>query len=450
MSSGFFIHNATIINEGRRYKGCLKVKDQLIEKIYEGPMDTHESVKNYKVIDANGKWLIPGFIDDQVHFREPGLTHKGDLYSEPKAAVAGGITSFMEMPNTVPAAISQQLLADKYVIAAEKSLANYSFYIGISNDNLDQLVKTDPATVCGAKIFMGSSTGNLVVDNPESLENIFREVKLLIASHCEDDPLIKQNLKRLQERYGDNIPVEMHPVIRNAEACYRSSSRAIELAEKHGTRFHILHISTARETELFRNDIPLKEKKVTAEACVHHLWFTDADYATKWNYIKWNPAIKSIEDRDAVRQALIDGRIDVLATDHAPHTIAEKAGSYLTAPSGGPLVQHAMSALFEMAFQGVFTPEFVVSRYAHQVADLFSIDRRGYLREGYFADLVLVNPDAPTLVTEDSILSKCGWSPFTGTTFRANVEKTFVNGNLVYDNGVFDESTRGMRLMFNR
>ena len=450
MSTGFFIHNATIINEGRRFKGCLKAKDQLIEKIYEGSMDPHESIKNYTVIDADGKWLIPGFIDDQVHFREPGLTHKGDLYTEPKAAVAGGITSFMEMPNTVPAAISQQLLADKYVIAAEKSMANYSFYIGISNDNLDQLVKTDPATVCGAKIFMGSSTGNLVVDNPESLENIFREVKLLIASHCEDDPLIKQNLKRLQETYGENIPVEMHPVIRNAEACYRSSSRAIELAEKHGTRFHILHISTARETELFRNDIPLKEKKVTAEACVHHLWFTDADYATKGNFIKWNPAIKSIHDRDAIRQALIDGRIDVLATDHAPHTIEEKSGSYLTAPSGGPLVQHAMSALFEMAFQGIFTPEFIVSRYAHQVADLFSIDRRGYLREGYFADLVLVNPDNPRTITEDSILSKCGWSPFTGTTFQAQVEKTFVNGNLVYDNGVFDESSRGMRLMFNR
>lgn len=450
MSAGFFIHNATIINEGRRYKGCLKFKDQLIEKIYEGPMDAHEPLKNYTIIDANGKWLIPGFIDDQVHFREPGLTHKGDLYSEPKAAVAGGITSYMEMPNTVPAAISQQLLADKYVIAAEKSLANYSFYIGISNDNLDQLVKTDPTAVCGAKIFMGSSTGNLVVDNPQSLEDIFREVKLLIASHCEDDPLIKQNLKRLQETYGDNIPVEMHPVIRNAEACYRSSSRAIELAEKYGTRFHILHISTARETELFRNDIPLKEKKITSEACVHHLWFSDADYAIKGNYIKWNPAIKTIHDRDAIRQALLDGRIDVLATDHAPHTIEEKAGSYLSAPSGGPLVQHAMSALFEMASQGIFTPEFIVSRYAHQVADLFSIDRRGYLREGYYADLVLVNPDAPALVTEDSILSKCGWSPFTGTTFKANVEKTFVSGNLVYDNGIFDESSRGMRLMFNR
>jgi dihydroorotase len=450
MSSGYFIHNATIINEEKRFRGCIKLKGQFIEKIYEGPASAEENLKNYTVIDANGKWLIPGFIDDQVHFREPGLTNKGDLYTEPKSAVAGGITSFMEMPNTVPAAISQQLLADKYVIAAEKSLANYSFYIGIANDNLDQLVKTDPTSVCGAKIFMGSSTGNLVVDNLSSLENIFREVKLLIASHCEDDPLIKQNLKHLQETYGDDIPVQMHPVIRNAEACYRSSSRAIEMAEKFGTRLHILHISTARETELFRNDIPLSEKKVTAEACVHHLWFSEEDYLTKGNYIKWNPAIKSVADRDAVRQALIDGRIDVLATDHAPHTIAEKKNPYLTAPSGGPLAQHAMQALFEMAFQGIFTPEFIVSRYAHKVADLFSIDRRGYLREGYFADLVLVNPDDPQIVTEDSILSKCGWSPFMGTTFKAKVEKTFINGNLVYDNGIFDESSRGMRLMFNR
>ncbi len=450
MSQGYIIKNALIFNEGKRFRGSLKTKGSFIEKIFKGDIPPDESLRNYEVIDGSGKWLFPGFIDDQVHFREPGLTHKGDLYTEPKAAVAGGITSYMEMPNTNPSATTQALLADKYLIASEKSLANYSFYIGGNNTNLDQLLKTDPKTVCGVKLFLGSSTGNLLVDSCESVNNIFREVKAIIALHCEDDPSIAANKARIQGQYGANIPLSMHPVIRDAEACYKSSSKAVELAEKYGTRIHVLHISTARETELFRNDIPLNEKKITSEACVHHLWFTDKDYERLGAAIKWNPAIKSESDREAVREAIRNGRIDVLATDHAPHTIAEKKNPYDSCPSGGPLVQHALQALLEMCFEGVFTPELVVEKYAHRVADLFQIDRRGYLREGYFADLVLVNPAHEENVTEDSLLYKCGWSPFTGQKFRSSVEKTFVNGHLVYNEGIFDESRMGMRMTFNR
>jgi dihydroorotase len=448
--ASFLIKNALIINEGRRFIGGVKTHGRFIEKVFEGDIPKEESIANYTVIDASGKWLIPGFIDDQVHFREPGLTHKGDLYTEPKAAVAGGITSYMEMPNTSPAATTQALLADKYIIASEKSLANYSFYMGASNSNLDQLLKTDPTSVCGIKIFLGSSTGNLLVDDCQSVNDIFREVKLLIALHCEDDGLIAQNMIKAKAKYGDKIPMHEHPIIRDAEACYKSSSKAIELATKYGTQIHVLHISTARETELFRNDIPLSEKKITAEACVHHLWFTDADYAQRGAFIKWNPSVKTQHDRDAVRQALIDGRIDVLATDHAPHTLAEKSNLYASCPSGGPLVQHAIPALFELAFQGVFTPELIVNRYAHQVADLFKIDRRGFIRPGYYADLVLVNPNKEQTVYNEDVLYKCQWSPFDNVTFRSAIEKTFVSGHLVYNEGVFDESERGMRLMFNR
>jgi dihydroorotase len=450
MSVGYIIKNALIFNEGKRFRGSLKTKGELIEKIYEGEIPKEEESPNYTIIDGNGKWLFPGFIDDQVHFREPGLTHKGDLYTEPKAAVAGGITSYMEMPNTSPAATTQALLSDKYLIASEKSLANYSFYIGGNNTNIDQLLKTDPKTVCGVKLFLGSSTGNLLVDSCESVNTIFREVKMIIALHCEDDPSIAANKARIQAKYGANIPVEMHPVIRDAEACYRSSSKAVELAEKYGTRIHVLHISTARETELFRNDIPLRDKKITSEACVHHLWFSDADYTQLGAAIKWNPAIKSEADREAIREAVRNGRIDVLATDHAPHTLLEKKNPYDSCPSGGPLVQHALQALLEMCFNGIFTPELVVEKYAHRVADLFQIDRRGYLREGYYADLVLINPARNYPVTEDSLLYKCAWSPFTGLTFRSSVEKTFVNGHMVYNEGVFDESKMGMRLLFNR
>ena len=450
MSTGYFIYNAEIINEGKRFRGCLKTNGNLIESIYEGDPVADENTKNYQKIDAKGKWLIPGAIDDQVHFREPGLTHKGDLYTEPKAAVAGGITTFMEMPNTSPSATTQALLADKYVIAAEKSLANYSFFMGASNDNLEQVLKTDPSNVCGVKVFMGSSTGDLLVDDKRALEDLFRECKMLISLHCEDDIIVKENAARIREIYGEKIPSNLHPVIRSEEACYRSTSEAIELAEKYQTRIHILHISTGKELSLFRNDIPLREKHITAEACVHHLWFSEEDYALKGNLIKWNPAVKKMSDRDAIRKAVIDGRIDVLATDHAPHTLEEKQKTYFSCPSGGPLVQHALPALFEMSKQGVFSPELIVQKYCHAPADLFRIQKRGYLRPGYYADLVMLDPNQSFTVSKNNILYKCGWSPFEGTQFNTSIHKTFVNGNLVYDDGVFDESVKGMRLLFNR
>ena len=450
MPKGYFIQNATIINEGRRFSGCIKITGDYIEEVFEKDFPSRESLNNYEIIEAKGKWVIPGFIDDQVHFREPGLTHKGDLYSEPRAAVAGGITSFMEMPNTVPGAVTKRLLADKYVIAGEKSLANFSFYMGATNDNLDQLLKIDPSTVCGVKIFMGSSTGDLLVDRMTSLENIFREVKMLIATHCEDDTVIAANAQEARNEFGENVPFRLHPYIRSEEACYRSTSKAIDLASKYNTRLHVLHISTARELELFRNDIPSEKKLITAEGCVHHLWFSDVDYASKGGFIKWNPAIKTMEDRKAIREAVINGKIDVLATDHAPHTLQEKRNSYFSCPSGGPLVQHALPALFELARNGVFSPELIVRKYAHAVADLFKIKKRGYLRKGYYADVVMINPEMPWTVKEENIVSKCGWSPFAGTTFQTSVEKTFVNGNLVYDNGRFYEQKTGMRLLFDR
>jgi dihydroorotase len=393
---------------------------------------------------------VPGLIDDQVHFREPGLTHKGDLYSESRAAVAGGITSYMEMPNTSPPATTIELLEQKYTRASEVSLANYSFFMGTSNHNLDELLKVDPKQVCGVKIFMGSSTGDMLVDNSETLNRIFAEVKTLIALHCEVDPMIKTNLERYKAEYGDDVPVTAHHLIRDEAACYASSSAAIEVAKKHGTRLHILHISTAKELELFRNDIPLKEKQITAEACTHHLWFTNDDYATKGNYIKWNPAVKTQADRDAIRAAVNDDRIDVLATDHAPHTIEEKEQSYLKAPSGGPLVQHALVALLELYHQGVFTLEKIVRKSSHNVADMFSIDRRGFIREGYFADVVLVDLNSPWQVTKNNLLYKCGWSPFEGQVFQSKVLTTWVNGNKVYDNGHVLEGSLGKRLIFNR
>lgn len=450
MGKGFIIHQATIINEGRTFVGSVITKGSLIERIVEGDLPADFDKKNYTLIEASGKWLIPGVIDDQVHFREPGLTPKGDLYTEPKAAVAGGITSYMEMPNTSPPAVTQNLLADKYLIASEKSLANYSFYIGTTSDNLDQLLKTDPQHVCGVKIFLGSSTGNMLVDDFQVLDRIFKEVSMLIALHCEDDHLIAQQAQLARAKYGEQVPMWMHPQIRNAEACYASSSRAVELASKHNTRLHILHISTERELRLFRNDIPLNEKRITAEACVHHLWFTDQDYAKKGSYIKWNPAVKSLQDREAIREALKTDLIDVLATDHAPHTSDEKKNPYFSCPSGGPLVQHALPALFELCKQGVFTPELIVRKYCHAVADMFQIHKRGYIREGYYADLVLINPNGKEKVTKDSLWYKCGWSPFEGEEFGTQILKTFVNGHLVYDEGVFDESQSGMRLVFER
>ncbi len=444
--SNILIKNATIVNEGKRFIGNVLIENEFIKEISEKEIDFDGNVK---VIDATGLLLLPGLIDDQVHFREPGLTHKANIHTESKAAVAGGITSFMEMPNTVPNTLTQDLLQDKYDIAAETSYANYSFFFGASNDNLSEVLKTNKDNVCGIKVFMGSSTGNMLVDNATTLEGLFKECKMLIASHCEDETTVKANFAKYHAQYGDDIPMKYHPIIRSAEACYISSSRAIELASKHDARLHILHISTARETELF-SDVPLAEKRITAEACIHHLWFNDTFYDTKGSSIKWNPAVKTESDRLKIIEAVKSGRIDVLATDHAPHNIEEKQNVYTKAPSGGPLVQHALTALLEMADNGVFTLEEIVQKGAHSVAELFEIDRRGYLREGYYADMVLVNPNESWEVNKSNILYKCGWSPFEGTTFKNKVVGTIVNGQHVYDNGIFDEEFRGKRLLFNR
>lgn len=444
--STILIKSATIINEGRKLVSDLLIKNGRIEKI-----DTAiRREENVREIDAGGLYLLPGCIDDQVHFREPGLTHKADIHSESRAAVAGGITSFMEMPNTVPNTLTQELLQEKYDIAARSSLANYSFFMGASNDNVEQVLKTDPHTVCGIKVFMGSSTGNMLVDNEQTLDKLFSRVPLLIATHCEDEATIRKNLEEAKKEYGENIPVEMHPVIRSAEACYLSSSMAVRLAKKYGTRLHILHISTAKELELFDGITPLESKLITAEACVHHLWFSDSDYAEKGNFIKWNPAVKSTADREALWQAIHDKRIDVIATDHAPHTLEEKSQSYLQAPSGGPLVQHALLAMLEKTREGKLSLEQLADKMAHAPAQCFKIEQRGFVREGYFADLVLVDPRQKTEVTRESILSKCGWSPFEGFTFSHGIAKTFVNGVIVYENDRLDTTHRGQRLTFNR
>jgi len=443
--SSILIKAATIVNEGRQFVADVLVKDGLIERI-----DNNIDVNANQVINAEGLHLLPGAIDDQVHFREPGLTHKATIYTEARAAVAGGITTFMEMPNTVPNTLTQQLLQDKYDIAAQKSLANYSFYMGASNDNIDEVLRTDARNVCGVKVFMGSSTGNMLVDNPKTLENLFSKSPMLIATHCEDEQTIRNNMAHYKELLGDNITIDYHPKIRSVEACYLSSSMAVELAKKHGARLHILHISTAKETELFDNTIPLKDKKITAEACVHHLWFSDADYATKGNLIKWNPAVKTAEDREGILKAVLDGRIDVIATDHAPHTAEEKEQSYLQAPSGGPLVQHALPALLALHQQGKMSLEQIAEKTAHNVATCFQIEKRGFVREGYWADMVLVNLNKPWQATAQNTLYQCGWSPFEGYTFPASVEHTVVSGNLVYSNGNFNEIIKGKRLTFER
>jgi dihydroorotase len=394
-------------------------------------------------------WLLPGVIDDQVHFREPGLTHKADILSESTAAAAGGVTSFMEMPNTMPLTITAQALEDKYQIGAEKSVVNYSFYMGATNDNLQELLKVDPSEVCGVKVFMGSSTGNMLVDNTETLSRIFAEVPMLITTHCEDEATIQQNKALYKAKYGDDLPIKFHPLIRDAEACYRSSSFAVELATKYNARLHVLHLSTAREMSLFSNLLPLKEKKITAEVCVHHLWFSDADYEKYGNRIKWNPAIKSAADRDALIQALNDDIIDVVATDHAPHLLREKEGNCLKAASGGPLVQFSLQAMLQLANQGKFSKEFVVRKMCHAPADLYRIRERGFIRPGSFADLVLVNPAQPHLVKQSDVLSKCGWSPFEGVQFDHTVECTWVNGYCVYKDALVDTQHRGKRLFFN-
>ena len=447
----YLIKNAKIVNEGKIFNGSVLIKDGMIERIAEGVINPEEITNSeYQLIDAQGKHLLPGIIDDQVHFREPGLTHKADIYTESKAAVAGGITSFMEMPNTIPNTLTQDLLEKKYLLAAEKSLANFSFYMGASNDNLDEIIKTDPKTVCGIKVFMGASTGNMLVDDSETLQGIFRDAPTLVAVHCEDEETIRANTKLYKSKYGEDIPIKMHPEIRSAEACYKSSSFAVGLAQKFGTRLHVLHLSSAAEMELFKNDTPLKDKKITAEVCVHHLWFSDEDYDRKGTFIKWNPAIKKTTDREGLWQAMLDNRLDVIATDHAPHTFSEKQNSYFKAPSGGPLVQHSLTAMLEFYHKGKILLEKVVEKMCHAPADCFNVDRRGYIRKGYFADLVLVDLQRPWTVEKSNILYKCGWSPFEGEKFNSKVTHTFVNGHLVYREGIFDETEKGQRLMFNR
>ncbi len=442
--SSILIKAATLVNEGKQFNADVFIKDGFIEQI-----GSELNIAADTEINAEGKYLLPGCIDDQVHFREPGLTHKAEIFTESRAAVAGGITSFMEMPNTVPNTVTQELLADKYAIASQKSLANYSFFMGATNDNIEEVLKTNPKDVCGIKIFMGSSTGNMLVDNEKALNTIFSSTPMLIATHCEDEETIKANMAAFKEKYGDDITPEMHPLIRSTEACYKSSSFAVELAKKHGTRLHILHISTAKEIALFDNSIPLKDKKITAEACVHHLWFSDKDYAEKGNWIKWNPAVKAESDREAIFQAVLDGKIDIIATDHAPHTIEEKMQSYLKAPSGGPLVQHSLLAMLQFYKQGNISIEAVVEKMAHNPAICFKVEKRGFIREGYWADLVLVDLDKQSPVSRENVLSKCGWSPFEGYTFGSAITHTIVSGNLVYENGLFKEISTGKRLIFN-
>ena len=440
------IKNAQIVNEGQIFKG-----DVLIENEFIIDIASHiEAQDHFEIIDAQGNYLIPGAIDDQVHFREPGLTHKGNIASESRAAVAGGVTTFMEQPNTVPNAVTQELLEQKYEIAAQTSYANYSFMMGATNDNLEEVLKTNPRNVAAIKIFLGSSTGNMLVDREEVLEKIFSNTKMLICTHCEDEDTIKTNLAHYKEKYGDDIPMDCHHLIRSDQACYISSSKAIALAKKTGARLHIFHLSTAKEMELFDNNIPLEEKKITAEVCVHHLWFTDKDYADKGTLIKWNPAVKTENDKNALWEALLDDRIDVIATDHAPHTFEEKQNPYTSAPSGGPLVQHSVVAMFEAHKQGKISIEKIVEKMAHNPAKLFQIDRRGFIKKGYYADLAIIDTNNPWTVTKENILYHCGWSPFENVTFNSKITHTLVNGTLVYENDTVKNIQTGKRLEFNR
>ncbi len=445
--SSILIKNAQVVNEGE-----IKRQDVLIEgeKIIEIDKIINDFPPNTLIIDVKEHFLLPGIIDDQVHFREPGLTHKANIASESRAAVAGGITSFIEMPNTVPQATTQALLEDKFKIAAKNSYANYSFMFGGTNDNLDELLKTNPKKVAAIKLFLGSSTGDMLVDNEEVLEKIFSSTNMLIAVHCEDEATIKNNLDKQKRIYGDNIPIELHPKIRSEEACYISSSKAIALAKKTGARLHVFHLSTAKETNLFTNKIPLEKKQITAEVCVHHLWFDDSDYSKKGTLIKWNPAIKTSKDKEGLWEALLDDRLDVIATDHAPHTLSEKQQVYTKAPSGGPLVQHALLAMFEAVKNNKITLEKVVEKMCHNPAKIFKIDKRGFIKKGYYADLVIVDSNKSQIVTKDNILYKCGWSPFEGTTFNTTITHTFVNGKLIYNQGIFNNEIKGKRLVFNR
>ena len=440
------IHNASLINEGEQYEASVIIDDKRISSVIRGSTET----RGREDLDGRGLLLIPGVIDDQVHFREPGLTHKADISHESRAAAAGGVTSFMEMPNTNPQTITQKALRDKFELGRKNSLVNYSFYIGGTNDNLNELLKTDPTHVCGVKVFMGSSTGNMLVDNPESLEKIFSGVRLPIAVHCEDETTIRENMAKAKEDYGEEVPISMHPQIRSEKACYLSSSLAVKLARKHNTRLHVLHLSTGKELELFDTDKDLKAKQITSEVCVHHLWFNDSDYASKGSKIKWNPAIKTRKDQAALLKGLLENRIDVIATDHAPHTLEEKSHSYFRAPSGGPLVQHSLVAMLEFYKAGKISLEQIVHKMCHAPADIFRVSRRGYIRKGYWADMVLVDPAGSWKVKPGNILSKCGWSPFEDHEFSSRIHTTIVNGSMVYHDGHIVENSAAMPLEFDR
>ncbi len=452
MSKAYFIKNANIVNEGVIFRGNVFIKDGYIKKIIkqEDSSNSSENFDNVAIVDAEGKYLLPGVIDDQVHFRDPGLTHKADIYTESKAAVAGGVTSFMEMPNTIPNTLTQELLEEKYKMAASKSLANYSFYMGASNDNIEEVLKTNPQNVCGVKVFMGASTGNMLVDNIDTLNKIFSKSKLLVATHCEDENIIQNNTRIFREKYGENVPIDAHSLIRSDEACYKSSKLSVKLARLYNTRLHILHLSSAKEMELFDNTIPLSKKRITSEVCVHHLWFNSSDYSWLGTKIKWNPAIKSKNDQEKLFESLLNDKLDIIATDHAPHTEDEKNNTYFKAPSGGPLVQHSLPAMLEFYHNGKISLEKIIEKMAHAPAICFEIEKRGFIKEGYWADLVLVDLNSKTKVGKSNILYKCGWSPFEGHTFNSAITHTFVNGNLVYNNGFFDESVKGQRLLFER
>jgi dihydroorotase len=441
------IKNALLINDGKSFKASVLIEGEFIREISEDDIIPEE---NCQIIDAEGKWLIPGVIDDQVHFREPGLTHKAEIYTESKAAIAGGVTSFMEMPNTIPQTTSIEELKKKFEIAAQRSFANYSFYLGATNDNIKEIAKVDPKITCGIKVFMGSSTGNMLVDKKDSLAAIFSESPVLIATHCEDEGIIRRNMKVYRNKYGENLPMKYHPEIRSEEACYKSSSFAVELANKYNSRLHILHISTAKELELFRNDIPARDKKITSEVCVHHLWFNENDYDVKGSLIKWNPAVKKESDRLALLKGVLINKLDVIATDHAPHTLTEKNNSYFNAPSGGPLVQHSLTAMLEMVKKGFISAEKVVEKMCHLPADIYQIEKRGYIKEGYYADLVLINPDENWVVNKNNLLYKCAWSPMEDEKFSTKVDMTILNGKIVYENGHVKEEQSALALSFNR
>jgi dihydroorotase len=446
--SSILIKNATIVNEGRTFFSDLLIIDEIISAI--GSSELMNIPSGTKIIDAKGMLLIPGVIDDQVHFREPGLTYKGDIFSESKAAVAGGVTSFMDMPNTNPQTVTINLLNEKYMIGSENSMTNYSFYLGATNTNIEEVLLVDHSSVCGIKLFMGSSTGNMLVDNENALRDLFSKTTLPITAHCEDESIIRKNIEIYRGKFGDDVSAKMHPLIRSREACMKSSSHAVDLAKEYNTRLHILHLSTADELKLFTNEIPLSQKRITGEVCIHHLWFDDSSYDDLGMFIKWNPAIKTRFDRDALINGVKNNLIDIIATDHAPHTLAEKQNSYFMAPSGGPLIQHTLVAMLELWHRKIFSLEKIVEMMCHNPAILFNIRKRGFIREGYQADLCLIDPASVWTVSRENLLYKCGWSPFEGQMFNSKVVKTIVNGTIVYDDGVIVDNYRGQRLMFDR